>query len=463
MKKLIYIFLVSGMMISCSKDFTDLPPYDALPREKAIVDESSMQSVLAGVYRSATSPSLFGRAIPIIGDLYADNTYQSAVNSNRYTGAFQYNYTVASGDVVNFWSAAYVTILRANNVINANLASTANIDQLRGEALFLRALTYHALVQYFAKPYTSDPNAAGVPVITSYDPFKQPERNSVSEVYELIESDLTEAFGLMSISKNSGFVNKYAAKALLARVYLTKGEWQNAKDAALEVINNGGYSLLSTSNFQSYWNSASVRTDKVETIFELSLDAVVNNSSNSLAYMYDQIGYGDILVTNSLYNTYSATDVRRGLIVDGTRAGINVKVARKYPNEANSDKDNVKILRLAEMVLTVAEASYRLNDEVTALNYLNMIAARRGVTPYASIGAALLEDIIRERRLEFAFEGMRYPDLQRLNRDVERVNLNSNYPATVPLEILFSSHKRIFPIPQTERDANPNISQNEGY
>ena len=463
MKKLIYIFLLSAMMISCSKEFTDLPPYDALPRETAIVDESSMQSVMAGVYRAATSASLFGRALPVIGDLYADNIYQSAVNSNRYTGAFQYNYTVASGDVLNLWSAAYVVILRANNVINASLASTPNVDQLRGEALFMRALTYHALIQYFGRPYTSNPNAPGVPVITAYDPFKLPSRNSVTEVYELIENDLAEAFSLMSISKNSGFVNKYAAKALLARVYLTKGEWQNAKDAALDVINNGGYSLVSTSNFNSYWNSAAVRTDKVETIFELNLDAVVNNGSNSLAYMYDQVGYGDMLATDALYNTYAVTDVRRGLIVDGTRAGNNVKVVRKYPNEANADKDNIKMLRLSEMILIVAEASYRLNDEATALTYLNMIATRRGIAPYTSIGAALLEDIIKERRLEFAFEGLRYPDLQRLNRNVERVNMNSNYPANVPLEILFTSHKRILPIPQTERDANPNITQNDGY
>ena len=463
MKKLIYIFLLSGMMVSCSKEFTDLPPYDALPRETAIVDESSMQSVLAGVYRAAISPSLFGRAVPVIGDLYADNTYISPINSNRYTGAFQYNYTVAATDVSGMWAAAYVTILRANNVINADIGTSANINQLRGEALTLRALTYHALIQYFAEPYTSDPNAPGVPIITSYDPFNQPERSTVQEVYDLIESDLTEAFDLMTINKNSGFVNKYAAKALLARVHLTQGEWQQARDAAVDVINNGGYTLLSESNFNSYWNSGAIRTDKLETIFELNLDAVVNNSSNSLAYMYDQIGYGDILASDDLYNTYSASDVRRTLIIEGVRSGLDVKVVNKYPNEANSDKDNIKIIRLSEVVLIAAETSYRLNDEVAARDYLNMIASRRGIADYTSSGTELLEDIIEERRLELAFEGMRYLDLQRLNRDVVRVNLNANYPSTVPLVIPFSSHKRIFPIPQTELDANPNIDQNDGY
>ena len=217
----------------------------------------------------------------------------------------------------------------------------------------------------------------------------------------------------------------------------------------------------------AYWANAAVKTDKVETIFELNQDIVVNAGNNGLAaYLYDQLGYGDILATDALYDLYSATDVRRSLIVSGTRDGKSVKIIKKYPNVSNpTDRDNIKIVRVSEMFLTVAEASYRLNDEATALDYLNQLATKRdpAFTGYTSTGAALLEDIIKERRLEFAFEGMRYLDLQRLGRDVVRVNTNSNYAANVPLTLAFENYRRVLPIPQAERDANTNITQNATY
>jgi len=82
---------------------------------------------------------------------------------------------------------------------------------------------------------------------------------------------------------------------------------------------------------------------------------------------------------------------------------------------------------------------------------------------YADTGTALLEDIILERRKELAFEGMRYLDLQRLNRDVVRVNINNNYTGVTPLVIPFTNPKRIWPIPIEEQSSNPNVTQNPGY
>ena len=113
----------------------------------------------------------------------------------------------------------------------------------------------------------------------------------------------------------------------------------------------------------------------------------------------------------------------------------------------------------------LAEAYYRTNDETNARLYLNMVAKQRvpSFAGYTSTGTQLLNDIILERRKELAFEGMRYLDLLRLNRDVVRVNINNNYVGITPLTLPVSNFRRIFPIPQNEIDANPNIAQNTGY
>ncbi|TAJ54668.1 MAG: RagB/SusD family nutrient uptake outer membrane protein, partial [Chitinophagaceae bacterium] len=155
---------------------------------------------------------------------------------------------------------------------------------------------------------------------------------------------------------------------------------------------------------------------------------------------------------------------RRTLMVDAVRGGKNVKVINKYPNNNNY---TIKVVRLSEVYLIAAEASYQTGNIPQALTYVNQVATRRDAAfaGYASAGAQVLEDILTERRKELAFEGHRFWDLVRYNRDVVRVNVNGNYPGNVPLTIAKDNFRRILPIPQTELDANPNIKsqQNTGY
>src|SRR5437762_14325912 len=100
------------------------------------------------------------------------------------------------------WGEAYKAILRANNIINATVAPNANVNQLRGEALTMRALMYFNLINWFAKQYVVDPAADGVPLVLSYAPFLKPARAKVSEVYTQIDKDLSDAFGLLTATKN---------------------------------------------------------------------------------------------------------------------------------------------------------------------------------------------------------------------------------------------------------------------
>ena len=468
MKKILFILSIIFMIAtqSCKKKFLDLFPYDQVALNKAITNEADMQAAVIGLYSELRNSNLYGRSLPLYGDIIADNVFISSQNSNRYIAELNYTYTNTNGDMLGTWGEAYKAILRANNIINAGIASSAVANQLKGEALAMRALMYFNLVNWYAKPYVTDPNSEGVPIVLSYDPLLKPSRAKLSEVYAQIDKDLNDAFGLMTITKNSSYVTKYVARALQARVALFKGDWNSAKTTALDFVNNGGYTLTAAANLVNYWKNPAPVSNKVETIFEITNDAVNNNGTNALAYFYDQGGYGDAIGSDDLYNQYSATDARKGLFITGTRAGQTVRIVNKYSNTSNAaDKDDVKVIRYAEILLTLAEAYYRTSDEINARLYLNMLAIQRdpSFAGYASTGTQLLNDIIFERRKELAFEGMRYLDLQRLQLDVVRVNINNNYVGITPLTLPANNFKRIFPIPQNERDANSGISQNTGY
>jgi hypothetical protein len=469
--KLAGLFVLALMALalgSCKKSFLDLRPYTSVSSDVAITNESDMQAALNGAYGNMNSPNLYGRSTPLFGDLVSDNVYISTINSNRYLDFFQINYTVTDANGQGIWQSAYSTILRANNVINSSLQGNENVDQLRGEALAIRSLMYFELVKFFAKPYTVDPNSLGVPLILVYDPTLKPQRNTVQEVYAQIEKDLIDAANLMTQDKSSGFFTKWAAKALLARMYQFKGEWDKALTTAEDVINNSGYSLLQLNDVLSFWQNNTDRSDKLEVLFEVVFDATNNIGNSSLPYFYDQNGYGDALASESLYNLYSNTDVRKDLFIVGSPVrGADAKVVNKFPNTGAADKDEMKVIRMSEIYFIAAEAAYHNNDETTALTYLNDVATERdpGFAGYSSSGQALLDDILLERRKELAFEGHRYWDLARNNLAVARIDLATNYPGNVPLVLETSNFRRILPIPQGELDANPNIreQQNPGY
>lgn len=447
---------------SCQQIFLELKPYDSLPIQAAITTENDMSSAVNGMYSGLRSSFLYGRTVPFVGDLLADNVYISSSNSGRYITQNTYTVNAQNGDLLSTWSQAYTVILRANNIINSTLKESPAVSQYRGEASAVRALMYWELVKMFAKPYAIDPNAPGVPIVTTYDVTLRPARNSVKEVYEQINKDLTQAFGLLQQSRNSSYMTKYAARALQAKVYLYQKDSPNALAAAQDVIKNGGYTLTPAANLNAYWANPTPVTTKVETIFEVSADGVANVGFDALANMYNQSGYGDGLATTDLYNLYADTDARKALIIRGKRAGVDALIVNKYQNVTNSsEKDDIKVIRYADVLLIAAEAAARTNNTTDALLLLNQLAQRRDPSfkGYASSDDVLITDIITERRKELAFEGDRFNDLNRLGLDVKR---NDQYPAAART-VAATDNRRVAPIPQSELDANKAITQNTGY
>jgi hypothetical protein len=468
--KVLWLAVMIATLVSCKKSFLEIDPPTSVPPEEAFKTEADLLVAVRGMYAGlrtgisigATSYAgdAFGRTIPVLGDVMADNGYQTSPNGNRYTQYNNYTFVVTDANVLGMWGSMYSVILRANNILGSTLPESANVKSYKGEAYAVRALCYFTLVRYFARPYTDDPNNLGVPIITAYNPDYKPERSKIADVYALIHSDLNQAFTSITQFTNSSQFSKNAAKALQAKVYLTMGDMANAKAAALEVINSNEFKLVSAADYVAYWNDPGIRKDKIETLFEVSSDAINNLGNDALSYMYSQAGgYGDFLVSTDLYALFGANDVRLGLYPQGNRVGTPGIFINKYPSISN-DRSDTKVLRLSEMYLIAAEASVATN-ETDARNYVNEITSRRGANAIASTGAQLYEDIITERRKELAFEGDRYTDLQRLKRDVVR---STNYPLAAR-SIPYSNYRRVLPIPQAEVDANTNIKsqQNVGY
>lgn len=450
--------LSATLLGACKKSYLDLKPYTDIPAADAVNTPSTIASALNGTYYGLIGVNLYGRTVPVFGDLLGDNTFISKVNSGRYLNEQNYSVTVNDADVSGIWSSTYTNILRANNIIASPLAGQ---NQVKGEAYALRALDYFNLVRFFGKPYTDDPASLGVPLVLTYDPLALPKRNTVNEVYTQILSDLENAYSSMSTYRGSAYFSKYAARALEAKVNLYKGDYQKAYDQATDVINNSGFTLVAANALNDYFASQDPHdaSSKVETLFEVASDPVNNISTDELTGIYAQgPTYGDVLANPALYNLYSATDVRR----DEIEVGVRQKTGGENPAYIVLKYDNSdglygvkKVLRLGEVYLIAAEASQRLG-KADALTFLNALMAKRDPGfVYASTGAQLLTDILTERRKELAFEGDRFHDLNRLKATIPRTSpLYSTGPIAYP------NNKRVLPIPQNETNVNPNIVQN---
>jgi hypothetical protein len=497
MKFSLYSTVLLGTAVSlwsCSKNYLTRSPYNSVPLSSAIQTTTDLQVAAAGMYSELRTTDLYGRTLPVKGDVMADNTFVTASNSGRYLPMNSYATTNTDAYAGAAWPNAYIAIKYANTIIHTALpASTATNAQYIGEAYAVRALMHFELVRNFAHPYTLAPNDPGIPIVLSYNQSSEPSRSNftVKQVYTQVVSDLDSAMTLMTTYRGTAYFSKYAAEALLARVYQNMGDWTDAEKAALDVINNSGWTMLAAKSYVSpsgslgtggasatnnyspggYWASPAVQSGtKFETLFEVASDLANNNGFDQIGFMYLQVGggYGDILGTDSLYNLYSATDVRLGLnprAPAGYRTGEqgNINLCYKYPNPAGSgDHDDTKVLRLSDIILIAAEAYYNAGDFTNANKYLNMVAQQRdpAFAGWADTGPQVLEDILTERRKELAFEGNRFWDLVRLGRSFTK------WSSQVPLKTIAiapGNQFLVWPIPVAEINANPGIGQNPGY
>ncbi|MCB0531345.1 MAG: RagB/SusD family nutrient uptake outer membrane protein [Lewinellaceae bacterium] len=449
---LCFIFL----MASCSKEL-ELNPFQSLSTGEALADLASMRTAVNGAYDAMQSVGYYGREYLVMPETEANLVYLSIANSNRFIPSYTYQWTTADGDITDVWNIGYSTILRANNVIN-NIdpleGDAAEKNQIKGEALAIRAMVHFDLVRFFAKQYTNgNPSTdLGVPIILESG-IGEPARNTVEEVYNQVIADLTAAKGLLRDEGIHRF-SPNAAEALLARVYLYKGDWANAATAATNVI-GAGYTLADdvVAMFAGPGSS--------EEIFTLKNESSENRGSDNLGNIYIPAGYGDIRVTTDLMDLYEPGDSRANFIFKHTN--------NEFYQSKFSEQDGVvglaspKLLRLAEMYLIRAEARFRQNAaDPGVLSDLNAIRLKRGATQMMSLPNGI-GDILAERHRELAFEGHTAFDYWRTGTKMVRQQCDTGLEVSGVCEIEANDFRTVHPIPQREIDVNQSMVQNGGY
>ncbi len=449
------LLLVLTTFIACEKKL-DRNPFSSIDEAQALNTSSDVESALVGAYSQLGDNNVYGGGMFVYSELLGD---PGVINwSGTFQGMTQiFNKAIPVDNqfAEDTWMGSYRAINIANNVLTAiDKVVDSKKDKVEGEAKFIRGSIYFDLVRLFAKAWNDgNPTANdGVPIILEptrgIDDASKVARAKVSAVYDQVISDLTDAEELLP-SSNGFFANKAAAAAMLARVYLQKGDFANAAAAANRVISNGPNSLMPTYAAAFPFNTNNL-TEVVGNTREDVFAIQVTNAQgvNEFNTFFSQTGRGDIEIVASYFDQYEEGDER----VDGAyyRSSGSWFVG-KYDMVYGA----VHIIRLAELYLIRAEANFRIIaaggaqvGTASPAADINILRARAGLDPIDNEDLTLA-DILKERRLELAFEGHQLHDVKRLQQNV------GSFP--------WNSPKLIFPIPDRERKVNSNLTQNEGY
>lgn len=463
--KIFILALLFGLILSCSDSFLELTPQQSVSDTEALTNLEDFQSSITGIYNKISGSDYYGRYMLLIPDVMADDVKQNA-QANRIEDYAEHIVRLSDPDANNLWTTMYEGINAANAIINSEVVLSDAVreqqENIIGEAYALRGLIYFDMVRFFAQHYTftTDASHLGVPIVLTFDASSEPSRNTVKEVYDQVVSDMTMAISLMnsnSRSGNSNTLSSTSVMALLARVYLYQEDWGNAEAMATDVIDSGGYSLLSNENYYDLWTL----DNSSESIFEISMTEADNVGGQGIAGLYLPEIFGDYLPANDVVSLYDTEDVRLSTFEEDPQLNGEFAPFRmiKYPDV--NGFDNIKVVRLAEMYLIRAEARTKIGTNIAgAQDDLDMVHQRALPTASdnADTGIALEDAIFLERRLELAFEGQRLWDLMRKKMDIVRTQCTA-----ATCLIPYGSDTVILPIPQNETDANPNIEQNPGY
>jgi hypothetical protein len=436
-----HVFILTGLLYLMSGcDVLNVEPMDSIPADQAFKDKAGIERGILGSYSSLQSLSYYGRTYLIFSDLAADNlSHPADATSSDYAEVDNNGILPENGAVSGIWASIYDGINVANNVIDKVPGMSDMTEEEKNEALgelyFLRALNHFNLMNYFGPIIIKTEPTVGV---SSLDAGRDP----VDQVYTQIIEDLTFAAEHLKTSSSLKIrATKYAAVALLARVYLYQGEYDLAYEKANDVITNGGYTLLDN------YGDIFADDQSEESIFEVDFTELDRNRIAEYNFPKSLNGRREVAPDQGLLSAYEADDERKAYSIayDGSNAYAN-----KY-NDLSKGADNVIILRLAEMYMIRAEAEARKSggDLTSVKNDLNTIRFR---APAVTSGE-LLTAIEAERRVEFAFEGHRWFDLVRTGRAVDIIPTVTNV------------NKTLFPIPSGELLTNnsPDMYQNQGY
>lgn len=493
-KKYISFALAALLLTACNSDFLNKAPEDTINTSNFFQTEDDAIAAVNGAYQPLQWPKLYNMRMWTT-DIMAGN---SIVGGNGGSDGIEtqdeanFVTTTDNQGVLDLWRGPWPGILRCNIILQKvpgmTISETVK-NRVLGQTYFLRAHYYFILVQFFGDvPLVLQPVNPG----DDLRPFRTPK----ADVYKQIISDLTNAINLLPkredyTGSDIGRASKGSAVGMLAKVYLTLGNWQQVSDLC-DQVKTLGYDL--NANYADNFNPATENSK--ESLFEIQYTSNAGydfwsneNQSSWLsaftgprgANMVDG-GWGWNQPTQEFMDTYETGDLRKDATVlyegcpkfDGmdyqksySTTGYNLrKFLVPKSIKSNNSPLNFPVLRYADILLMKAEALNELGKttdaQLPASNAnatLNKVRARAGLTDVTGLNQSdLRAKILHERRMELAFEGQRWFDLVRINNGQYGIDyLHSIGKSNMSSKFL------LLPIPQKERDANPNLTQNSGY
>ncbi|MBT8221102.1 MAG: RagB/SusD family nutrient uptake outer membrane protein [Bacteroidia bacterium] len=454
-KYIISLFVIVGLF-SCTDDFTDLAPISERNAGNFYNTAGDMEVAVNAIYNTLKSSGCYNQSYWVMQELRSDNTFWDATGLAEEITIFDSFEEITTSVITrDAWRASYQGIARANIVLNRidPIQMDAGLkNQYIGEALFLRSLYYYHLAVAFGN----------VPLVltetTSVEEGKEHVQVNAATVYAQLVTDLTTAESNLPPSYNSsnlGRATKGAAATLLAKVQLTLGE-KGAAQTTLGRVMGYGYDLVD--NYADLWGEDNEYNE--ESIFEVDFQGGLINQGNNFTSAFN----GDLAgaVTSGLRNIpeedllddYEAGDERLAASIAGTAlptTGWTIKYGTTNPFNDDDAPNNWVVFRYADVLLMMAEA---LGEGTTAYGHINDVRDRAGLGPIdASTPGTFEEKLLRERRVELAFENHRWADLLRFGV-AESVMSAQGKPINGRL---------LFAIPQSEIDLNSNLVQNSGY
>jgi len=459
---------------------------DLLTEEPRTVTEENFYNTAAEVETAVNaiySPLRSENQTTFIATLECHTDYGYGRGSFAQYNDFQGMNSNNINRVAGFWNAFYLSIRNANIVIKnapeGDAISPEDVDKYVSEARFLRALSYFHLVRNWGDiPLRTEENMENVELAKS----------SKEEVYDFILADLLEAeTNLPEEQELLGRPTKFAAKTLLADVYLQLGQYSEAREKAQEVMASGKHGLVpiaTRDDFQRIFGPDVITTP--EEIFSLKfvrqpgqgnyLPWVYNHPSTGLySFGGSYAVYSD--ATNTFYKNWEETDLRKHLW-DRVDFGLgdSTLVTRKFiDSQAIGDNDagnDLPLYRYAEVLLIFAEAAAReagvpTEEAMEALNQVHRRAYGQDLSAPSPVDfvlgdydeAAFIDLVLQEKAYEFQFEGKRWLDLKRTDKAEEIIMENKG--------ISIAESHYLWPIPVSELEYNPALDpatdQNPGY
>lgn len=476
LKIMLGVFLL-GIFVSCS-DFLEEDPKNKVATSNYYTTpgdaEAAVNSIYGylGSYNAGSTAGIYHSTFWVTIGLASDEMLTNQLGKPEFDQLANFSHNAENTAIQEIWLMHYKTIHMANIAIDR--IPLIDMDEslrerLVDESKFFRGLLYFNLVRMFGN----------VPLVISEESPLNPEVALEEQIYDQIVQDLMDAKNLPKKGDiQPGRATGGAATALLAKVYLRMGEYELASQEALEVINQHPYELWDdfADNFKianrggqeslfsvgfgdgggaiSFWEVGQFNVRLLPSI--LSSEAGIRNAQG---WQY---------ATNDLYDAFVSADERREATFltefvanDGSNVTLDRVWIDKYWDRvaepiAGDTNQDFPVLRYADVLLVYAEAQARLGNFEVANGYLNIVRNRVGL---GEVSVSNIDDFIdlllEERRKEFVAEGQRWFDLTRLGRLEEAVMEAKG--------ISISSFHYRFPLPQRERDVNPNLPQNEGY